>query len=243
MELSITSIRRYPVKAMGGEALSVADADQRGLVGDRWFAVTDQAGKLASGKNGTRFRRHDAVFDYTAQTEGDAVRVSGPNGRWDVAEPALQEELSAVFGVPVEVKAESTVPHYDGGPISLIGSATLEWMAQQWGINADPRRLRVNLVLQTREPFIEETWMGQMLTIGGESDSTVLTVERRIPRCRTVDLHQDGAEAEGHLLKLLGQHRELCAAVYARVVVPGRITVGDAVRVGSPEGAGGSIVT
>ncbi|WP_150460898.1 MOSC domain-containing protein [Nesterenkonia ebinurensis] len=231
MALSIRSIRRYPVKSMGGEPLQSADCDERGLVGDRWYAVTDQDGKLASGKNGTRFRRHDAVFGYTACTLDGAVlvsdtgHVSGAGSTWTVGEPELDDELSAVFGVPVAVKPESAVPHFDGGAVSLIGSATLDWMADRWSINADPRRLRVNLVLETQEPFVEEAWSGRELIAG----AVRLAVERRIPRCRMIDLNQDGAEAEGTLLKLLGEHRELCAAVYAGVVVPGRASVGDPV--------------
>ncbi|TLP97438.1 MOSC domain-containing protein [Nesterenkonia salmonea] len=235
MELTVISIRRYPVKAMGGESLPFVELDKRGLVGDRWYAVTDQDGKLASGKDGSRFRRHDAVFDYRAQTEDTTVRVTGPRGTWAVDEPKLREDLSAVIGAPVSVSGETEVPHYDGGAVSIIGSATLAWMAQQWGINADPRRLRVNVVLQTQKPFIEESWTGQSLDIGQGPDGAVrLSVQRRIPRCRTIDLDQDGAQAKGRLLKLLGQHREMCAAVYAGVVVPGRVTVGDSVRVGHP---------
>ncbi|NDK32682.1 MOSC domain-containing protein [Nesterenkonia haasae] len=233
MELTVNSIRRYPVKAMAGESLTSVQVDQRGLVGDRWYAVTDEEGKLASGKDGSRFRRHDAVFDYGAETDDATVKVTGPHGTWHVGEPALSEELSAVFGASVSVNAESHVPHYDGGPVSIIGSATLNWMGQQWGINADPRRLRVNLVLQTQEPFVEETWMDQHLDIGsGPEEMVRLAVQRRIPRCRTIDLNQDGAEAEGRLLKLLGKHREMCAAIYAGVVVPGVIAVGDSARVG-----------
>ncbi|WP_120003851.1 MOSC domain-containing protein [Nesterenkonia muleiensis] len=225
MELSIRSIRRYPVKSMGGESLSTVEVDPRGLAGDRWYAVTDQDGKLASGKNGTRFRRHDAVFGYSASTYGTSVQITGAGCTWAVGEPELNDELSGVFGVPVTVRAESAVPHYDGGAVSLIGSATLDWMVERWGVNADPRRLRVNLVLATEEPFVEETWAGCELAVG----EVRLEVERRIPRCRMIDINQDGAEAEGALLKLLGEHRELCAAVYAGVVAPGSISSGDPV--------------
>ena len=39
---TVVDIRRYPVKSMGGESLSEAALDERGLVGDRWFAVCDE---------------------------------------------------------------------------------------------------------------------------------------------------------------------------------------------------------
>ena len=48
---------RYPVKSLGGEQVAVCWADERGLAGDRVWAVQDRDGKLGSGKNSRRFRR------------------------------------------------------------------------------------------------------------------------------------------------------------------------------------------
>ena len=59
MPLQVVALRRYPVKAMGGESLGLAQVDERGLVGDRWFAVVDADGRFATGKSSRRFRRHD----------------------------------------------------------------------------------------------------------------------------------------------------------------------------------------
>ncbi|TLP78959.1 MOSC domain-containing protein [Nesterenkonia sphaerica] len=235
MEHTVVSIRRYPVKSMGGESLVAVELDSRGLAGDREYAVRNQEGKLASGKNGSRFRRYDAVFDYTARTREGTVWVAGGTGTWVVGDPDLNRELSRAFGAPVEVTAESDAPHFDGGAVSVIGTATLQWMAQQWGIHADPRRLRVNLLLQTEEPFIEETWIGHSLAIGATREGAAeVVMEEKIPRCRTVDVDQDGTRAAGRMLPLLGRYRELCVAVYARVSVPGRIAQGDRVWLGEP---------
>ena len=77
--------------------------------------------------------------------------------------------------------------------MSLVGTATLAWCADRWGVTADPRRLRVNVVVSTDEPFVEETWVGQEIACG---DARLRVVER-VPRCRTVDVHQDGARAQG----------------------------------------------
>ncbi len=234
MAIIVRSLRRYPVKSMGGGALERVEVDRRGLLGDRWYAVTDADGKLASGKNSRRFRRRDAVFEHAASTRPDGtVEVSRGVERWSVGTPDLDAALTQSMGAAVRVLPEERVPHQDGGQVSLIGSATLDWFRQEWGIDADPRRLRVNLVVETEQPFVEETWVGQVLAIG----ETRLLVDERIPRCRMIDLAQDGATADGRWLTPLSLERDMCAAVYLLVDRPGAISVGDPVEVRPPSSA------
>lgn len=227
MTYPLRSIRRYPVKAMGGEALTQVALDARGLVGDRGFAVVDVDGKFASGKNTRRFRRRDAVFEYAASTTADgSVQVQrGDHGLWLVGEEELDADLSERMGASVRALSERDIPMQDGGQISIVGTASLAWCAERFGIDSDPRRLRVNLVVETDEPFVEEGWLGREITVG---DARLRVVER-IERCRTVDVAQDGTTAEGRLLKPLTKEREMSLAVYADVVAPAVIRVGDGV--------------
>jgi uncharacterized protein YcbX len=44
--MRVLELRRYPVKAMGGESLQSVRLDARGLEGDRWFAVETFHGTL-----------------------------------------------------------------------------------------------------------------------------------------------------------------------------------------------------
>lgn len=230
--MRVHGLWRYPVKSMGGERLDVVELDGRGLVGDRWYAVRDAEGHLASGKDTRRFRRRDAVFDYTAQTRDDGVVVRGPEGEWRVGSPELATTLTGRMGVPVQVVPESTVPHQDQGSVSLVGTATLAWCAERWGIDADPRRLRVNLLVETAEPFVEESWQGREVRVGGAA----LTIVERIPRCRMIDVAQVDVEARGRWLKPLGAERDLCVAMYADVARPGVVRRGDPVVVGDDNG-------
>lgn len=222
MTISLAAIRRYPVKSMGGEELSRVALDPRGIAGDRWFAVVDADGKLSSGKNSRRFRRRDAIFDYAAHTDGEQVVVTRDGARWRAGSEELDAELSTAMGAEVRMLAEQATPHFDDGPVSVIGTATLAWCAER-GIDADPRRLRANLVLDTTEPFVEEGWLGREISLG----AAVLRIVDRLPRCRMIDIDQDGATARGEWLKLLGAERDACAAVYADVVRPGALVVGD----------------
>lgn len=228
MTHELLAIRRYPVKSMGGEGLASADFDPRGMVGDRWYAVVDEEGHFACGKSSRRFRRHDGVFGYHAATGPEAVTVvTGGGGSWPAGSAALDDELTSVLGVAMRVRPEGDVPHQDAGSVSLVGGATLRWCAERFGVDADPRRLRANLVVATEEPFVEESWVGRTLAVG----STRLQVVERIERCRTIDLAQDGVASPARWLKPLGAERDTCLAVYADVARPGTLAVGDMLTV------------
>lgn len=226
MALCVTSIRRYPVKSMGGEELDLAQFDTRGLAGDRWFAVREPDGRLASGKDSARFRRHDEVFCFAARTRGFAVEVSGDGHTWTVGDPALDEHLSRRMGSPVSVRPERDLVHHDAAPLSLVGSATLAWWRER-GIDADPRRLRTNLVLETVEPFVEEAWVGRELVVGQGR----IAVTGPVARCRMVDVDQDGATGGDGWLRAATAERGGCVGMYARVVGTGAVRVGDRVRI------------
>ena len=211
-------IRRYPVKAMGGESLQVAQVDARGLAWDRWFAVVDADGRFACDKDSRRFRRRDAVFEYAAAVDGDHVTVTRDGTTWDAGDPALDEHLSASMGAPVAIKAEGQVSHMDDSPVSIIGTASLRWCAERYGGPPDPRRLRPNLVVATDEPFVEDSWVGREVQVG----AVRLRLTATTVRCRTIDVAQDGVTDPSPWLKPLGE-RDLELAVYAEVVTPGTI--------------------
>jgi uncharacterized protein YcbX len=221
----IDEIRRYPVKAMGGESLPSAEVETRGLVGDRRYAVVDRDGKLASGKHSTRFRRRDAVFEFTARTGPGGIRVSGRDGEWAAPGDDLDRVLSDAMAAAVHVLPETTTPYFDAGQVSLIGTASLDWCRERLGVDADRRRIRPNLVVETDEPFVEETWPG--IRVG----EVRLTTVERIERCRMVDIAQEGLPREGRWLKALTAAREMCLGVYLDVLHPGTIRVGDEVHV------------
>ncbi|MFD0488374.1 MOSC N-terminal beta barrel domain-containing protein [Saccharopolyspora spinosporotrichia] len=64
----VERIWRYPVKSVGGELVERADVDERGLVGDRLYAVRDAEGRFGSGKNTRRFRRMAACWSCAPAT-------------------------------------------------------------------------------------------------------------------------------------------------------------------------------
>jgi uncharacterized protein len=61
---SIVSLWRYPIKSMMGEELNAVDITERGLLGDRAYALVDRSdGKVASAKNP---RKWPQLFDCRA---------------------------------------------------------------------------------------------------------------------------------------------------------------------------------
>src|SRR5438876_10746657 len=61
---SVVSLWRYPVKSMMGEELNAAEVTQRGLLGDRAYALVDGSdGKAATAKNP---RKWPHLFDFRA---------------------------------------------------------------------------------------------------------------------------------------------------------------------------------
>jgi uncharacterized protein YcbX len=219
-------IRRYPVKAMGGEALDSVEIEVRGLTGDRVYAVVDGDGRLATGKHSRRFRRRDEVFEFASRTTPDGVRVSGRGGEWAAPGADLDRALSDAMGDSVRVLPETTTPYFDAGHVSVVGTASLAWCVEHLGVDADRRRIRPNLVVETDEPFVEETWRGDV-AIG----EVVLTPVERIERCRMIDIAQEGLPREGRWLKALTEAREMCLGIYLDVAQPGAVHGGDEVLV------------
>jgi MOSC domain-containing protein len=96
---SVRSLWRYPVKSMLGEELEACEVTERGLRGDRAYALVDaEDGKVASTKNPRKWAR---LFECRARffDEGDEVRITLPDGATVSArDPAAADLLSGVLG-------------------------------------------------------------------------------------------------------------------------------------------------
>src|SRR5437660_3294054 len=83
---SVVSLWRYPVKSMMGEELNATDVTERGLLGDRAYALVDSSdGKAATAKNP---RKWPNLFDFRASfvepvraaAKVPPVRIALPDG-------------------------------------------------------------------------------------------------------------------------------------------------------------------
>jgi len=254
----VSALWRYPVKSMRGEALDACALGVNGLAGDRRFAIVDgDTGTIASAKYP---RKWSALLAATARDRGAWVEIELPGGahvRTD--DPFAAEALSAHLGRAVRI-SDTPPPHplaervtteldahpgelgtfelgqgapgtfFDFAPVHLITTATLR------AVDAEAARFRPNLIVDTADPgFVEDAWLGKLLSIGGAR----LRVLIATPRCVIPTLvHGEHparpsllrAIARAHSLDILGEPQP-CAGVYALVVRPGRVATGDRVEV------------
>ncbi|MCA1838198.1 MAG: MOSC domain-containing protein [Actinobacteria bacterium] len=102
---AVVSLWRYPVKSMMGEELNAADVTERGLVGDRAYALIDAStGKVASAKNPKKwpnlFFCRAAFIEPPRPGENlPPVRITLPDGAMVTSEQRdLNRVLSDVVG-------------------------------------------------------------------------------------------------------------------------------------------------
>jgi len=125
---TIAAIWRYPVKSMRGEEVDEGEITERGLLGDRAYALIDvETGQVVSAKNP---RKWGNLFDFQSillesPSHNDAVpaaRITLPDGttvRTD--DPGVEKRLSALVGRAVRLasspppasRIEGYWPDYD----------------------------------------------------------------------------------------------------------------------------------
>ncbi len=226
----VLTLWRYPVKSMLGERCEALALDARGVEGDRLYAIRDAGGKFGSGKSTRRFRRIDGLFGFTAAYDGGGPVIVFPDGRRLRGDDAgIHEALSAALGQPVTLARESGISHLDAGPVHLLTTASLAWLADRLpDARLDERRFRPNVVIDTPGArLVELEWLGRTLALGGVR----LAVREPAERCVMVDMAQSELPDDPAILRAIAQAAGSDFGVYADVLMPGRIGVGDEVVV------------
>ena len=126
---SVVSLWRYPVKSMMGEELNATEVTERGLLGDRAYALVDSSdGKVATAKNPRKWPR---LFDFRANFIEPAraagkvppVRIALPDGTTvtsdqddlnQILSKAVNREVTLRAAQRGEVNAEEYWPDMEG---------------------------------------------------------------------------------------------------------------------------------
>ena len=158
-----------------------------------------------------------------------------------VPEAVLRDGVNAAVPVRlIEIGAGAPPGTFvDFAPLHLLTTSTLDRIAElsPYG-RADLERYRPNIVIATTAPgFTENDWLERNLRIG---DDLVVHVIARTPRCAVPTLAHGALPRNPEALRVLARHNrvepmdsvdpEPCAGVYAEVLEPGRIGIGDLVR-------------
>ncbi|MFJ4156868.1 MOSC domain-containing protein [Pseudomonas sp. NPDC089752] len=226
----VISLYRYPVKGFRGETLDqVALRRGEGVPGDRVIGITRgiaTAGtapfhQLTTNADLVHYRpeRRADTLGLTEAKSGDAINLFNDLPR-----------LRQAFGEQARViHREDRLGHwdFDDSMLSIINVATVAALSDRLGVPVDPMRFRGNIYIEA-EPFIEFSWLGQGVQLGG----ACLSIIRPIKRCSATSVNPQTGERDintpAQLNRLFGH---IYCGVYAHVEAGGQVRPFDSVRV------------
>lgn len=213
----------------------------------RFSAVSAEGAVVITSPEGWMVRADSAEVDQLLSTAlGRSVRMSTERpAAAEVERPDPQDVLDQ--GVDAEVEAPTLeiaqgttgTNFVDYAPVHLITTATLAH------IGTDQIRYRPNLVLETppgTRAFVENDWVGSELRITtGDGAATVLRMVLPTPRCSVPTLEHGHLPRDPRAVRVLMTENRIdvpgfgvlpCAGIYAEVIEPGVVHVGDEVTLG-----------
>ena len=243
---TIKQIWRFAVKSMAGEQLDTCTVGMRGIPGDRGWAVSDAAGKLATGSRfpllmqcSARYREApvngfvphvDMRFPDGEQIGSDLLdvnaRLTGLLGK-PVSLSQLASDSSEQSAVQLN-SARGT--YFDVAPIHVLTSASLAEMkrldpAADW----DVRRFRPNFLVETEAGIaglVDAEWGGRTLRIG----EVELLCELPCERCAMTIQAQSELPKDDSILRTIVKEANTNLGAYASVTRPGEVRRGDIVE-------------
>jgi uncharacterized protein YcbX len=238
----VEAIFRYPVKSMRGERLEVANLGWHGLDGDRRLAfrrMDDHSGFPWL----TASKLPELLLLAPQRGEGDASEDGGqgelpthirtPDGEeMPVFGEDLATEVGRRYGAPVQMM-QMRHGIFDDASISVIASDTVREIGRLAGRTLDVRRFRPNVVVRLLRsgPFLEDEWLGGVLSFGkkDDDDAPAITVTMRDVRCSMVNFDPDSASPAPEVLKAVVGANQNNAGVYGTVTRTGRLAVGQTI--------------
>ena len=143
------------------------------------------------------------------------------------------EALSAYVGDRVELlRAENG--GWDVEPLTLVSAESCAELARQAGVErVDARRFRMNVDIEgCAAPHEEDAWAGRLVRAGG----AVLEILGPVARCVVTTRDPETGKRDLDTLRIVKSYRGLREGkdvdfgVYASVVEPGPVAVGDPVE-------------
>lgn len=260
MEASIVGISIAPVKSLHVVNPNEVEVGHGGVAGDRRFWLVDGGGRLFNDKRKPELLRVRVEWDEATRRLAlefpDGPRVEGivepgeqveatlygrPHPSRAVAGP-WQEALSEYAGEPLALlwsESGAVDRGIGGGAVTLVSRGSLERLREEAGADGpvDSRRFRMLFEIDGVESHEEDEWIGRRVAIG---DAVVAPVGD-VGRCAVTTKNPDTGETDLDTLRTLAAYRPegrtepLPFGVHAAVVQPGRVRVGDPVRLVVPD--------
>ncbi|MGB2694013.1 MAG: MOSC N-terminal beta barrel domain-containing protein [Dehalococcoidia bacterium] len=247
--IRIESLYLSPVKSLALAEVGSAFLDKPGISGDRAFFIVDAQSKLFTQREHGPLVQVHAAYDVAS----GALDLTFPGGHTVRGTPGLGDATKTAFweGRPVEghavlgewsealsefagqelrlIKTERPGASFDGYPISMCSTASLQALADAAGSdNIDGRRFRQNIYLSGATPHEEDSWLDGEVRLG----KAVLRVKARDSRCAVTTHSPETGEIDMNTLKIIASYRtdqpkEVNFGVYCTIAEPGQVTVGD----------------
>jgi uncharacterized protein YcbX len=237
----IAEIWRYPVQSMQGERLVATEIGSTGLVGDRAYGIVDpDVAMVVSSAQGRRKWRGivtlAARYAEAPARNGHAapIEIVLPDGttlRNDQAD--VDSRLSAVLDAPAHLAdkaAENKRCEYKHAPLHLLTTASLRRFAEHHPDGRfEPARFRPNLVIDMdgETGFVEQDWIERRFRVG---DGVEIAITEHCKRCVMTTLPQGDLPMDPAILHTASMYNQTRAGVYAAVLQPGHLRIGDPVR-------------
>lgn len=216
-DLVVRSAGFAPVKGMRHRPVPRLELDERGAVGDRAWCLVDVGARRV-----LRTVQHPSLMGVVASADGGSLALTLPDGSsvdavpeasgetvtcdyWGRSVPLTLTEgphaelVSRFLGTDVRLAAAPRGGVVFGDPVTLVGTATLDDLTARLGRPVEAARFRATLVVETDEPYLEDTWLGTEVGVGG----ACLRVGVPVPRCAVIDHDPDTGEKDLRLLKAL----------------------------------------
>lgn len=185
---SLAQINLYPVKSLGGLAVSNAWVEKQGLVFDRRFMLKDRAGNMITARKypvlvtvRCTLIQDGLVFTAAEQLPftlkyADLQRQETEATVWRdtfiaySTTDAANQWFSQLLGLEVTLlycgeqsnRVREPVGHSvsfaDGYPLLVISQASLDELNRRSPVLHSMDQFRTNLVVRSNEPFVEDSW-------------------------------------------------------------------------------------
>lgn len=255
MEGRVVRISIAPVKALRLVHPEEVELTPAGVVGDRRFWLVDEAGRLVNAKSRPRLlqvqvewdettRRLALIFPGGDRVEGivepgepvEAALYDVPNASRSVPGP-WQEALSTHAGTPLRLlwsDGGALDRGTGGGAVTVVSRGSLDRLREAADSTepVDGRRFRMLFEIEGVAAHEEDSWLGQRVRLG----DAVVAFTGDVGRCAVTMRHPETGETDLDTLRVLAGYRPegstepLPFGVHGAVVVPGRVRVGDPVR-------------
>ena len=250
----VDTLWRFPVKSMRGEPLIEALLTERGVAGDRQWALRElKYGGVMSARTWPMLLALKSWYCGDPADDVDApAMIELPNGDSVAADdPDASGILSALLqravrlervrtGRPTQAEFEAILrgdalppsrDFFDEDVIHIVATGTLAHLRNLEGGSADfdPRRFRANIFVDTGTAtpgFLEDQWLDGTLTIGREVRIAGI---RPAIRCAVTTHPQDELPHEPAILRTAYQNHQAYVGVFAAVAAGGTIRLGDPV--------------